>query len=327
MVFASQNENRLTRIGVFYDGNYFSHVSNYYLYQHNRKARISISGLHQFIVSEIARQESVTEPHCRIVDAHYFRGRLSAYEAQSRNSLYGERLFEEVLMREGIISHFLPLSAAGEKGIDVWFALEAFELTIHKRFDVVVLIAGDGDYLPLIRKINTIGARVMVLGWDFSFTDDQGNERSTHTSQAILDECTYPLMMSSVIDAPGHRGNELLDSLFVQSRRERQPQSEGSPELRPAAPLSAAVVPDDQLAQIRASQVEGTILNLHNGYGFIRPHNGGDNLFFHYSDLQNADFNSLWMGDTVLFDISSNQKGPCAKNIYRRHGKGNSSIE
>ena len=41
--------NKLTRIGIFYDGNFFSHVSNYYLYHHERRARINITGLHEFI--------------------------------------------------------------------------------------------------------------------------------------------------------------------------------------------------------------------------------------------------------------------------------------
>ena len=41
--------NNLTRIGVFYDGNYFLHVSNYYNYSHERKNRLSIAGLHHFI--------------------------------------------------------------------------------------------------------------------------------------------------------------------------------------------------------------------------------------------------------------------------------------
>jgi len=58
-------------------------------------------------------------------------------------------------MREGVVTHYLPLTQSagrviGEKGIDVWLALEAYELAIYKRFDVSVLIAGDGDFLPLV---------------------------------------------------------------------------------------------------------------------------------------------------------------------------------
>ena len=67
-------DNKLTRIGLFYDGNYFFHVSNFYHYSHERKARISISGLHEFIRREVAVSESSDVRYCQIVDAHYFRG-------------------------------------------------------------------------------------------------------------------------------------------------------------------------------------------------------------------------------------------------------------
>jgi cold shock CspA family protein len=297
------NESRLTRIAVFYDGNYFSHVSNYYLYQHHRKTRISISGLHQFIIAEVARSEDALSRHCRIVDAHYFRGRLSANEAQSRNALYRERVFDEVLMREGIVSHFLPLYGGGEKGIDVWLALEAFEQSIHKRFDVVALIAGDGDYLPLIRKINTLGTRVMVLGWDFSFTDDQGNERTTRTAQSILDEATYPILMNATIDDRSRKSDAIVNNLFVPQKPERS---------------QAAVAGTSLDRYATPGKGEGSVVNLNNGYGFIKPNVKGDNLFFHYTDLEDVDFNSLAVGDKVAFELSKNDKGPCAKHIYRK---------
>lgn len=287
----------LARVGVFYDGNYFAHVSNFYLYQHARKARISIDGLHNFILNEVAKVEDTASHHCRIVDAHYFRGRLSASEAQSRNVLYGERAFDEVLMRAGVITHFSPLSRGGEKGVDVSLALEVFELAIHKRFDVVVLIAGDGDYLPLIRKVNTIGARVMVLGWDFEFTDNQGGKRTTRTAQTILDEATYPVLMSSVIDDRSRKNDSVINDLFLSAKAE--PHTINSDK------------PSDK------SQQEGSVVTLNEGFGFISPKSGGDNLFFHHSDIENVDFNSLEIQDDVSYEVSSNNKGPCAKLVVK----------
>ena len=53
-----------------------------------------------------------------------------------------------------------------EKGIDVWLALEALEQSYYKHYDFVVLLAGDGDYLPLLRKLNAFGIRVMLLFWE-----------------------------------------------------------------------------------------------------------------------------------------------------------------
>ncbi|MEZ5172126.1 MAG: NYN domain-containing protein [Bacteroidia bacterium] len=169
--------NGVVRIGVFYDGNYFLHVSNYYNYFHERRRRISIAGLHHFIRQQIAEEMAVDVSLCHVVDAHYFRGRMSAYEASQRgNQLYNDRLFDDVLMSEGVVTHYLPLRTRGgrkeEKGIDVWLALEALELTWMKKYDVLVLITSDGDFVPLIRKVNTLGTRVMVLSWDFEYTDD-----------------------------------------------------------------------------------------------------------------------------------------------------------
>ena len=191
--------NNLTKIGVFYDGRFFFHVSNFYNYHHERRARISVSGLHEFVRQQVAESEGCDPKFCQIVDAHYFRGRLRAQDASPR-TLLNERVFDDVLVGEGVVTHYLPLSPDGEKGIDVWFALEAYELAIHKRFDVSVLVACDGDFLPLVRKLNTLGTRVMLLAWDFAYMDEAGQERETRTSQALLDEVTVPHH-----DASGHR--------------------------------------------------------------------------------------------------------------------------
>lgn len=306
----SNYESKLTRIGVFYDGNYFSHVSNYYLYHHSRKARISIQGLHQFLINEISSSEESFVKHCRIVDAHYFRGRISASDAKSRDILYKERVFEEVLMREGIVTHYLPISGGGEKGIDVWLALEAFELAIYKRFDVIVLIAGDGDYLPLIRKLNTLGTRVMVLGWDFTYVDHQGNEKTTRTAQVLLDEATYPVLMSSIIDDRARQSDPVVDNLFVKGRpggTRKHPSSGGGS-------AGAARSEDGQTSVFKA----GRIQNLKEGYGFIAPDDGGDNLFFHFSDVENCDFNELLIGDEVVYKLGQSQKGACARHVNRK---------
>lgn len=299
MLHAPTLESKLTRVGVFYDGNYFLHVSNYYNYHHERRARINISGLHHFLKAEVARAEGKNPSHCQIIDAHYFRGRLSAQNAQTRNILYGERVFDEILMREGIVTHYLPLSTNGEKGIDVWLALEAFELAIYKRFDVSVLIAADGDYVPLIRKLNTVGTRVMVLGWDFSYTDENGKEKATKISQSLLDEVTYPLLMHTIIDDRSRRTDPLIDNLFIKqkSRDEREPFRKCS---------KSNLAPDEQM---------GKILSLKTGFGFIKPEDGTPSLFFHYTGLENVEFNELEIDDQVVYTIGENGNKPCAKNI------------
>jgi hypothetical protein len=92
------------------------------------------------------------------------------------------------------------LGSSGEKGIDVWLALKAFELCVFKRFSVVMLIAAEGDYVPLVRKLNALGVRVMVLEWEFEFTTEDEKLGETKTSQRLLNETTYPLLMNRIID-------------------------------------------------------------------------------------------------------------------------------
>ena len=50
------------------------------------------------------------------------------------------------------------------------------------------------------------------------------------------------------------------------------------------------------------------------GFGFIKS-DGGQDLFFHRSDLQGVSFDSLKEGQSVEFEKSQGPKGPKAVNI------------
>ena len=209
----------LCRIGVFYDGQYFYNVSNYYKYHHPRNARISIGGLHEFIRNTVASECDIDARLCQIIDTHYFRGRLSASDASSQD-LYNDRAFDEILMGENVITHFMPLrqtatGARQERGIDVWLALEAYELAIYKRFDVLVLIASDGDYVPLVRKLNTVGARVMLMYWDFEYIDRNEKKRITRTAHQLLKEASYTIAMHQIIDDEVRGKDDSVCNLFL----------------------------------------------------------------------------------------------------------------
>lgn len=218
-----EKKTRLTRVGIFYDGNYFWHVSTFYYQHHERRSRLSVGGLHRFLRYQIAQLEATQPELCKIVDAHYFRGRLSASEAAKAagDVLFYERLFDDVLNAEGVTQHHLPLSRAGkgkkkEKGVDVLFALEAYERAIHEDFDVVVLIAADGDYIPLVKKLHALGIRVMVLGWDLEHEGEAKREpTTTYTSFELMEEATYPVMMNELIDSRAYRSDPIINGLFV----------------------------------------------------------------------------------------------------------------
>lgn len=299
----------ITRIGIFYDGNYFSHVSNYYQYFHRRKSRINIRGLHEFIRFKTAGGEGTEPRYCHIVEAHYFRGRQRAVEAEQRGLLLKERQFEDVLIREGIVTHYLPVGPHGEKGIDVWLALEAFERAVFKRFDVVALVVCDGDFLPLVRKLSSLGTRVMLLGWDFRWIDQNEVERETKTAQALMEEATYPVKMSDLIDDAASSADPLVSGLFMAAKdgRALPPEASESWALQNAAAGGTGAE--------GGSSFSGTIHSIKAGYGFISPGQGGGTIFFHYSEVIGADFNDLKPGDVVTYRLGSNDKGPCAVEV------------
>lgn len=303
--------NSLVKIGIFYDGNYFAHVSNYYNYIHTRRARISISGLHEFIRKTVASYEKVDICHAQVVDAHYFRGRYLASESQKSNKLMSERQFDDILMTSGIVTHYLPITQRGEKGIDVWFSLEALELAMYKHFDVVVLIACDSDYVPLVRKLNTLGIRVMVMSWEFEYIDPLGRQMITTTSQQLLNEVSYPVAMQAIIDERIRTNDPFINGLFVKKSSINKPIDDDDD-----APISESAQSNPKNITLESDEdFTGAIQAIKDGYGFIRPDNNTPNIFFYYGELEDADFNDLKIGDRVKYKLGRNDRGLCALQI------------
>ncbi|NML17133.1 NYN domain-containing protein [Azohydromonas caseinilytica] len=301
------NSQRLSRIGIFYDGNYFRHIGNYYSYVHPKRAKINVGGLHNFIRARVAAEEGTDVKFTQIVDAHYFRGRVKAREAEERDILFSERSFEDVLMYEGITTHYLPMGRDGEKGVDVWLALEAFEMAVYKRFDVLALVAADGDFVPLARKLNTLGTRVMLLSWDFSYTDQNGNLRETRTSQALMGEVTYPLAMADIIDNPQLQHDPAVAGLLYRPDA-RAAQAPSPAPVAVAAPTAAP----PEVGSIQ----QGRIANLKETYGFILPDAGGPNVFFPFSALPLGDPQRLRDGMRVSFEYTVGDRGPIAPKVW-----------
>ena len=280
----------ILRIGIFYDGYYFYKVSNYYKYEHEKKSRISISGLHDFIRSEVAALTETDIRQCRIIDAHYFKGRSSAKELGEK--VQSERVFEDILMRENIVSHYLPLrygenNTVQEKGIDVWLALEAYELAIYKHFDILVLVAGDGDYVPLVRKLHTVGTQVMLICWDFSYHNENGDIVETKTSRQLQEEVFFAVQMRQRIE---QNDNEYIKDLFVPERNYEK------------LPVVFNFKPDN-IPDEEEEERTSTIFSINpNGFGFIKDEER-NNIFFHYSRVTNCDFQDLKYGMEVKYTV------------------------
>lgn len=187
-------------IGVFIDGGYYAKVNR--ALKARDRSIIRVSALFQYICSEIALQEGVCLSDCQITEAHYFRGRFRVKEAYDKHLLYNERKFEDTLIENDVVFHYKHLreierqdgsTEVIEKGVDVWFALEAYELATFRKFDYVVLITGDADHEMLVRKLKALKIKTILLTWNLTDVDT--------TSSLLREEVGQHWELSESIDS------------------------------------------------------------------------------------------------------------------------------
>lgn len=179
-------------IGVFIDGGYYAKINEGF----DNTRKVNLKGLLSFITGRIAKEENLERKHLYITECHYYRGRYRADEARIRNLLLEERKFEDMLIENDVIFHYKhlrtnPQGGVIEKGVDTWFALDTYELTLFREFDYVVLISGDADHEMLARKLKALKTHVILLTWDPANT--------ASTSRFLKEEVCTHFDMNSII--------------------------------------------------------------------------------------------------------------------------------
>ena len=311
-----RNNKDVIKIGLFIDGNYLLHTSNYYNYVHREQRRLSVAGISRFIRKKVAEDNQCTEKECMMTEGHYFRGRLNATDAAQRgNQLYNDRVFDDIMMSEGIHTHYLPLrnlyARKEERGIDVWLSLEAFEKALLKELDYVALVISDTDYVPLVRKLTSLGVKTILIGWEFEYQNEENQKVVTKSSQDLINNSTISINLSKVIeDAYNNDESEEVNDLFINQTLVKDCQED----IREKA--TEVSIEDAPEQPIKPEEIEvSEILSLKQGYGFIKYPN--NNLFFHYHDVE-GDFSDLEPDDTIEFVVKKNIEGQdVAKNIKK----------
>lgn len=191
-------------IGVFIDGGYYAKINEGFA--GNRE--VNLKNLLSFICQKISQDNNIDRKHLYITECHYYRGRYRVNDAKSKNLLYDERKFEDTLIENDVIFHYKhlrtdPRGGVIEKGVDTWFALDTYELTLYREFDFVVLISGDADHEMLARKLKALKTHVILLTWDPANT--------ASTSRFLKEEVCTHIDMNSLISADA----SLLQTLTI----------------------------------------------------------------------------------------------------------------
>ena len=185
------HENNLS-IGVFIDGGYYAKINEGFA----GTREVNLKGLLDYICQRISSEEQIERKYLYVTECHYYRGRYRAADAKAKNLLYDERKFEDMLIENDVIFHYKhlrtdPKGGVIEKGVDTWFALDTYEMTIFREFDFVVLISGDADHEMLARKLKALKTHVVLLTWDPANT--------ASTSKFLKEEVCTHIDMNSLI--------------------------------------------------------------------------------------------------------------------------------
>jgi uncharacterized LabA/DUF88 family protein len=185
------HDNNLS-IGVFIDGGYYAKINEGF----TGRKEVNLKGLLNYICSRISDDENIERRRLYVTECHYYRGRYRALEAKTKNLLYEERRFEDMLIENDVIFHYKhlrtdPRGGVIEKGVDTWFALDTYEMTLYREFDFVVLISGDADHEMLARKLKALKTHVILLTWDPANT--------ASTSRFLKEEVCSHIDMNSAI--------------------------------------------------------------------------------------------------------------------------------
>jgi hypothetical protein len=179
------------RLGVFYDGGWFAHVSGYFAHHHPWRARIALQGLHDALRWHIHSVTGVPLADCVLAEAHYVRGR----------SATPSRGFDHVLEQAGVTRHDADFRDGAETGADVMLALEVWTRATSSPLQAVALISGDADLAPVVSRLAAHGVHVAVPALDVQFTGDDGDPRTLRTAPRLIGAASTAPPMGDLLAA------------------------------------------------------------------------------------------------------------------------------
>ncbi|RZK19747.1 MAG: NYN domain-containing protein, partial [Flavobacterium sp.] len=76
----------------------------------------------------------------------------------------------------------------GEKGIDVYMAVETLQVGLDDKIDIAVLVTGDGDFVPLVRTLMKNGIRVLISYFEF-----ESENKKSFVNERLVSAANYSI--------------------------------------------------------------------------------------------------------------------------------------
>lgn len=187
------NSKAFCRIGVFYDGSYFMYAQRFF-YHYRKVGWLDFHAFHN-LIEHYVRMKEQGYTNYRVVYAAWFQGMFHKTHA-TEEQLKFDRNFYHDLMHAGIDPKYLPVSQSGrnEKGSDVALAIDAMQVGLEGKLDIVVLVTGDGDFVPLVRALMKHGIRLMAAYFEY---DEPGRNKS-FINDRLLTVCNYAMNVNEL---------------------------------------------------------------------------------------------------------------------------------
>jgi hypothetical protein len=159
---------RPLRLGVYYDGGWYSKLFRWLVDESKWRAAPDFAGVHDLLRWYCHLQFNAPLDHVTLAQAHYVLGRRDGLIiATPQTGHYSSTAWDITLRREGIVRHDVDISRRGTTvGVSVQVALLVQEHIKDAALDMVALIAGHEPYLPLVRSLTSGGIPVIIPSLD-----------------------------------------------------------------------------------------------------------------------------------------------------------------
>ncbi len=210
----------ICRIGVFYDGSYFTYAQ-YYFYAEKKLGWLTFQPF-QTLIENFVREKEQGYANYRVVYAGWYQGLFSSSQSNEKQ-LHSQRNRDTDLMHAGVESKYVPMSQSGkEKGVDVALAIDSLQVGMEGKIDVAVLVTGDGDLVPLARALMKHGIRVVVVYFEY-----EGNVKTSFVNERLLNACNYGLNVNELEKDRKYQG--IFRGMFRQPEKGKEKEFEEEP--------------------------------------------------------------------------------------------------